>query len=60
MDIVSKIDFASIGTGALSVISGIIGALSTVGFLLIFLMLEKNTFAKKFKTILGSTGEKKF
>lgn len=56
---ISKIDFAGIGTGALSLISWIIWGLSTVGFLLIFLMLEKNTFAKKFKKISDKNSEKK-
>lgn len=60
MSLLSKIDFASIGKGALSLISWIIGGLSTVGFLLIFLMLEKNTFAKKFQKILWKKSEEKF
>lgn len=59
MSVLSKIDFAGIGKGALSLISGIIWGLSTVWFLLIFLMLEKNVFAKKFQKILGKQSEKK-
>lgn len=59
MSVLGKIDFAGIGRGALSLISGIIGGLSTVWFLLIFLMLEKNTFAKKFQKILSAKSEKK-
>jgi len=55
-----KIDFAGIGTSALWAISGIVWWLSTVAFLLIFLMLEKNMFAKKFKKILPKWWEKKF
>lgn len=55
-----KIDFAGIGKSALSSISWIIGGLSTVAFLLIFLMLEKNMFAKKVRDILPNKEEKKF
>lgn len=59
MSILQKIDFAGIGKGALWTISWIVWALSTVAFLLIFLMLEKNTFANKIKKILPKTKEKK-
>lgn len=54
-----KIDFASIGKNALGIISWIVGGLSTVAFLLVFLMLEKNMFAKKVKTILSHSEKKK-
>lgn len=57
--ILSKIDFAGIGKWALSLISGIIWGLSTVWILLIFLMLEKHSFAKKFKKIFGKKSEGK-
>ncbi len=59
MNVLQKIDFASIGKSTLWAISGIVWWLSTVGFLLIFLMLEKNMFAKKMKKILPDTKEKK-
>jgi len=55
-----KIDFAGIWKNALWAISWIVGWLSTVGFLLIFLMLEKNIFAKKMRDILPDREEKKF
>ncbi len=55
-----KIDFAGIGKNALGAIWWIIWWLSTVAFLLIFLMLEKDMFAKKFKKILPKSWEKKF
>ncbi|MDA9129204.1 AI-2E family transporter [Candidatus Gracilibacteria bacterium] len=55
-----KIDFSGIGKTALTTISGIVGGLSTVAFLLIFLMLEKNMFAKKMRKILPDSKEKKF
>ena len=58
--LVQKIDFAGIGKNALGTISGIIGWLSTVAFLLIFLMLEKNMFEKKVRKILKKQEEKKF
>lgn len=57
--ILSNIDFAGIGKWALSLISGIIWGLSTVGILLIFLMLERNTLANKFKIIFGKKSERK-
>jgi len=60
MSLLQKIDFAGIGRSALGIISWIIGGLSTVGFLLIFLMLEKNMFQKKFQKSLGKKHEKKF
>lgn len=55
-----KIDFTGIGKSALTSISWIVGWLSTVAFLLIFLMLEKNMFAKKIRKILPHAEEKKF
>ena len=58
--LVQKIDFAGIGKNALGTISGIVGWLSTVAFLLIFLMLEKNMFEKKVRKILKKQEEKKF
>ena len=60
MSMLWKIDFAGLGKTALGTISSIIGALSTVAFLLVFLMLEKNMFAKKMKKILPDSKEKKF
>lgn len=57
--IVQKIDFAGIGTKTLTTISSIVGWLATVGFLLVFLMLEKNTFAKKIRKILPNRKEEK-
>jgi len=58
-NILWNIDFAGIGKWALSLISWIIGWLSTVGILLVFLMLERNTFAKKFKKIFGKKSQGK-
>jgi len=55
-----KVDFAWIGKNALWAISWIIGGLTTVWFLLIFLMLEKNMFAMKMRDILSHREEKKF
>ena len=54
-----KIDFAGIGKSALWTISGIVGGLSTVAFLLVFLMLEKDMFHKKMQIILPKAKEKK-
>ena len=58
--LMEKIDFAGIGKSALWAISGIIGGLSTVAFLLIFLMLEKNMFEQKVRKILKKSEERKF
>lgn len=60
MSMLGSIDFAGIGKTALWTISGIIWGLSTVAFLLIFLMLEKNMFAQKIQKILPNSEEKKF
>ena len=59
MSMLQKIDFAGIGKSALGTISGIVGWLSTVAFLLVFLMLEKDMFHKKMKKILPKAKEKK-
>lgn len=57
--LLEKIDFASFGTSTLSTISSIIWGISTVAFLLVFLFLEKNTFAQKIRDILPNSKEKK-
>lgn len=58
--LISKIDFASIGTGALGTISWIVGGIATVAFLLVFLMMEKNVFAQKIRDILPEREEATF
>ena len=59
-EIWEKVDIAGIWKSALWAISGIIWWLTTVWFLLIFLVLEKNMFAKKMRDILPDREEKKF
>jgi len=58
-NIFSKIDFGAIGSSAISVVSGILWWLVTVWLLLIFILLEKDTFSKKIDIIFSDSSEKK-
>lgn len=54
-----NIDFWSIGLGALTTITSIVWWMTTVGILLIFILIEKNTFLKKLDKISTGKLEKK-
>jgi len=54
-----NVDFKSIGTNTLSIISSIAWWLSTVGLLLIFIFLEKDIFLKKLDILTNKNTEKK-
>ncbi len=57
--IFASIDFKSLWTNALGIISGIAGWLVTVGLLLVFILIEKDTFKKKIDIIFSDKSEKK-
>jgi len=57
--IFSNVDFSALWTSALWIISWFAGWLVTVGLLLVFILIEKDTFVKKIDIIFSDKSEKK-